>query len=58
MKEFVIILSTVIMLALLFTYPTIMIDIVGTILIIAFVFPFIIGVGGAVKENKQTKDTL
>ena len=58
MKELIIVLGVVIMLALLFTYPTIMIDIVGTILIIAFVSPFVIGVGGALKENNQTKDTL
>lgn len=51
MKEFVIILSTVIMLALLFTYPTIMIDILGAVCITAFVAPLIIGVGQALREN-------
>jgi hypothetical protein len=58
MKESLIIMATIIMMGLLFAYPSVMIDVVGTALIIALVSPFAIGVGGAIKENKQMKDTL
>ena len=58
MKELLSIMAVVIMMGLLFAYPSVMIDIVGAILIIALISPFVIGVAGALRENNQSKDTL
>lgn len=58
MKEFIIVMAAIIAMILLFTYPTVMMDIFVAGFAIAFVLPFAIGVGGVIKENKQTKDTL
>ena len=51
MKGLLSIMAVVVMLALLFTYPTVMIDILGAVCIIAFIIPLIIGVGQALREN-------
>lgn len=58
MKEFVIIIGAVIAMILLFVYPAVMMDVFVAGFVVAFVLPLVIGVGGAIKENKQTKDTL